>query len=61
MSTALVLHASRMGSTADIAQAVSDRLGSRGVITTLLAAPAAPDPTGYDAVIIGSALYVGRW
>jgi len=63
----LVTVASRHGATRDIARAIGDRLetGSAGVAAGLLAVvlpvEQRPDPRAYDAVILGSAVYAGRW
>lgn len=57
----LVTAASRHGSTAEIAQAIGEVLASRGFAVTV----ASPDELGplsrFDAVVLGSALYVGHW
>ncbi|MFF7953217.1 flavodoxin domain-containing protein [Streptomyces griseorubiginosus] len=57
----LVAHGSANGSTAQIAEAVADVLRKAGL--TAEAAPAASvrDVTPYDAVVVGGALYAGRW
>lgn len=63
----LIAVASRHGATRDIAQAIGARLeeGSAGraagVLAVVLAAEQHPDPAPYDAVILGSAVYAGRW
>lgn len=58
---ALVAYASRNGSTAEIAQAIAETLRSEGVEVDVRPAGevAALDP--YPAVILGSAVYAGRW
>ena len=61
MVTALVAYGSLMGSTAEIAEAVADVLRGAGLTVDLAAAADAPPPQGYDGVVIGSAVYVGRW
>ena len=57
----LVAYASRMGWTKEIAEEVGAELRSRGVEVDVLPCSADPKPDGYDAVVIGSALYVRRW
>ena len=52
----LVVAASRHGSTAEIAARIAGVLDA-----DLRDADAAPDPSAYDAVIVGSAVYMGRW
>lgn len=61
MSTVLVIHATRMGSTAEIANAVADTLTARGLTCLVISAEAAPVPGRFDAVVLGSAIYRGRW
>jgi menaquinone-dependent protoporphyrinogen oxidase len=72
----LVAYASKHGSTAEIAQSVADGIrhglgfpAAPPVEELELVAPTvdvwsiedAPEPGDFDAVVIGSALYVGRW
>lgn len=61
MSTVLVIHATQMGSTAEIANAVAETLTARGVTCVTLSAEAAPAPERFDAVVLGSAIYMGHW
>jgi menaquinone-dependent protoporphyrinogen oxidase len=61
MRTALVVHASRHGSTAGIADRIGEVLHGKGIQTAVASASSRPDPTGFDAVIIGSGIYLGRW
>jgi len=61
MTTVLVAYASRMGATASIAGAIVDELRSCGVVADLVDADDASATDGYDAVVLGSAVYVGRW
>jgi menaquinone-dependent protoporphyrinogen oxidase len=56
-----VAHASRMGSTAEIAQRIGEQLRGAGHDVDVRACAEALETSDYDAVIIGSALYVGRW
>lgn len=57
----LVSVASRHGSTAELAIALANALEAEGVTTTVLAPEAAVSLDGYDAVVIGSAVYMGHW
>lgn len=58
---ALVTAASKNGSTAAIAEAIGEVLGSRGIEVTV-APPHEVGPLGeFDAVVLGSAVYVGHW
>jgi len=61
MSRTLVAYASRMGGTEGIAQAVADGLRREGLDVDLIPAADVQEVAGYDAVVLGSALYTGRW
>jgi len=61
MEKVLVVYASRMGSTREIALAVSDQLARRGLEVDVRAANEAQDACGYDAVVVGSPIYLRRW
>lgn len=50
-----------MGSTAEIALRVADQLREAGHDVDVRPCTDAPDAGGYAAVIIGSAVYLGRW
>ena len=57
----LVCAVSKYGATSEIAQAVADVLAERGCEVTVLP----PDKVGaveeFDAVVLGSAVYLGQW
>jgi hypothetical protein len=63
----LVTVASRHGATAEIAAEIARRLagGDAGRAAGLVAVPVPvqqrPDPAAFDAVVLGSAVYAGRW
>jgi menaquinone-dependent protoporphyrinogen oxidase len=57
----LVTAASRHGSTADIAAAIVRVLHLRGVAADLVEPVEVTDLSEYDAVVLGSAVYAGRW
>ncbi len=57
----LVAAASQHGATAEIAEAIGKTLTEHGFATTVAAAGDVSGVDGYDAVIIGSAVYVGHW
>ena len=61
MKTVLVAYASRMGSTQEIAAAIGDQLVSRGFGVEVVAAVDAASARGFDAVLLGSAVYRGQW
>lgn len=58
---ALVLAASRHGSTAGIAAEIQGELARHGVDAVLVPLGEAPPPDAFDVVVLGSAVYVGRW
>lgn len=61
MKTVLVVYASRMRSTQEIAAAIGDQLVSRGFEVEVMAAVDAANARGFDAVLLGSAVYMGQW
>lgn len=58
---ALVTAASKHGATAEIADAIGEVLRSRGIETEIVAPDTVESVDGYDAFVIGSAVYAGRW
>ena len=61
MGRVLVAYASRAGSTREIAETVADELRQTDHCVIVASCDDAPDADGFDAVVIGSALYAGRW
>ena len=57
----LVAYASKMGSTAEIAERIAATLQAAGLEATAVPARDVTDVTAYDAVILGSALYAAHW
>ncbi|MBA9002786.1 flavodoxin domain-containing protein [Thermomonospora cellulosilytica] len=57
----LVAYGSKRGSTAEIAEWIADALRQEGIDADVADAGRVKDVTGYDAVILGGALYAGRW
>ncbi|HEY2130169.1 MAG TPA: flavodoxin domain-containing protein [Streptosporangiaceae bacterium] len=57
----LVSAASRHGATAEIAQAIGQALAEQGLTVTVIPPGEVRNLDGYDAVIIGSAVYMGHW
>jgi menaquinone-dependent protoporphyrinogen oxidase len=60
-SLTLVAYATRHGSTASVARAVANRLRRRGLEVDIAPAADIDSVASYGAVVIGGALYVGRW
>jgi menaquinone-dependent protoporphyrinogen oxidase len=61
MPNALIVHASRHGGTAGIADRIGEVLRSSGVDAVVSPAADMPDPRGYDACIVGGGVYMGAW
>ena len=61
MSKVLVAYASRYGSTAEVAQAIGQELCSRGQAAEVRNVEEVQDLAAYDAVVVGSAIRMGRW
>ena len=62
MSTkVLVAYASKLGATAEIAEKIGEALRRNGLEADVLPVGRVRDLTPYGAVIIGSAVYYGRW
>ena len=57
----LVTAASRYGSTAEIATAIGEGLRASGIETDVVPVDDGPAVDGYDAVVVGSAVYAGHW
>lgn len=61
MTKVLVAYASRHGATAGIAERIAQALERRGLEVTLESAASVHEVSGFDAFVIGSAAYMGRW
>jgi menaquinone-dependent protoporphyrinogen oxidase len=59
-SRALVVHASKYGSTEEVARAVGDVLADRGLRCDVIPAGDASEIDGYDLVVLGGGLYMSR-
>ncbi|MET8765732.1 flavodoxin domain-containing protein [Streptomyces sp. NPDC004658] len=57
----LVAYGTTNGSTAQIAEAVTQVLCKEGLTAEVRPAPSVTDIETYDAVVVGGALYAGRW
>lgn len=61
MTTVLVAYASKHGSTEGIAAAIAQALEARGLRATCAKVTDVHSVEPFDAVILGSAVYAGRW
>jgi menaquinone-dependent protoporphyrinogen oxidase len=59
--TVLVTAASKYGATQEIAEAIGAALAEQGVDVDIRRIEDAPAPFTYEAVVLGSAVYAGRW
>src|SRR2546423_14354057 len=57
----LVTVASRHGSTREIADAIAQELRMPGIDADVRHVEEVPDLNSYDAVVLGSAIYMGNW
>ena len=57
----LVAYASKMGSNAEVAEAIVEVLTDAGIEAEAVPVRLAKDIESYDAIIIGSALYAAHW
>ena len=58
--TVLVTYASKRGSTREVAEAVATTLRDHGLRVEVRPAGGVEDVSAYDAVVLGSAIYMGR-
>ena len=58
---ALVTVSSKHGATKEIGDAIADALRSAGIEVVAIAPEHVDLLAGYDVVVVGSALYMGRW
>lgn len=60
-ATVLVAYASRHGATAEIAEAIAKAIEEAGLPAFAQDIDDVDDPAAYRAVVLGSAVYMGRW
>ena len=61
MGKVLVAYGTKYGATAEIAEKIGQVLGQEGFAAEVLPAERAGDVTSYQAVVLGSAVYIGQW
>lgn len=59
--TVLVSAGSKHGATAEIAESIGDTLARRGLNVTVAKPDEVTNVDGYQAVVLGSAVYAGHW
>jgi len=57
----LVCAATKYGATSEIAQAIADVLAAKGLKVTVIPPEEVSAIEEFDAVVLGSAVYMGRW
>ncbi len=57
----LVAYATKHGSTIEIAQKIGDVLKTAGLQVSVLPAEKVTDVTPYEGIVLGSAVYEGKW
>ena len=60
MARILVAYASKKGSTTEIAQAIGKELQASGYVVDVTEVGAVTSPAGYNAVVIGGPVYMGK-
>ena len=61
MTRVLVAYATKMNGTKGIAEAIGDELTAHGLTVEVRNVREADSPDYYDAVVLGSGVYAGRW
>ena len=61
MTNVLVAYASKYGATAELAEAIAERLRESGLQADCREADGVKSLDPYDAVVLGSAVYMARW
>jgi menaquinone-dependent protoporphyrinogen oxidase len=61
MMRVLVTAATKYGATTEIAAAIAEVLGDHGLEATVFPPDQVEEVDGYDAVVVGSAVYAGHW
>ncbi|MGB2965128.1 MAG: flavodoxin domain-containing protein [Anaerolineales bacterium] len=57
----LVAYASKQGATAEIAEKIGNVIRDAGLVVDVFPADQVRDPGTYDVIVLGSAVYYGRW
>ena len=57
----LIAYGTKHGSTEEVARAIGETLHALGLEAEVLPAARVEDVTPYDGVVVGGALYMGRW
>ena len=61
MSKVLVVYGTKTGCTAGVAERIAETLSAKGATVDLRPAADKPDPSAYDAVVVGSGIRMSSW
>ena len=61
MTSVLIVHASRHGGTAGIAERIGEVLRTDGLEAVVVPAAELRDPASFDACVVGGGVYMGSW
>ena len=61
MTSVLIVHASRHGGTAGIAERIGEVMLAAGLEAVVVPAAEMPDPASFDACVVGGGVYMGTW
>ena len=61
MSKVLVVYGTRTGCTAGVASKIAETLSAKGATVDVKSAADKPDPSAYDAVVVGSGIRMSNW
>jgi len=61
MSKVLVVYGTKSGCTTGVAEEIGKTLAAEGASVDVVPAERAGDPSGYDAVVVGSGIRAGQW
>ena len=61
MSKVLVVYGTGSGCTAGVAERIGSALADGGATVDVVSAKDSPDPTAYDAVVVGSGVRMSQW
>jgi menaquinone-dependent protoporphyrinogen oxidase len=59
--TVLVAYATKNGSTREVAEMIGQTLEEQGFAVDVASAAQVDSLAGYDAVVVGGSIYIGRW
>ena len=61
MSKVLVVYGTKTGCTAGVAERIAETLSAKGATVDVKPVADKPDPSGYDAIVVGSGVRMSNW